>query len=277
MSKVKFDAVKEHIKAKRYDAARAVLKTIDDPKAREWEAKLDALAPLPKVSQRTGWRRGCLIAAGAGIAALVGIYFLGGGPARTAQAQATRTAIAAAQVVTQNAEATNIALTPPTETATVTETELPTATATITVTAVPSATPTASSTPSIEDVAKQTIESVIGDGKVERISIITLGSPKLLAMDYPMPESFSGYAVDYTGRQMLKMACSLYQAGFTGYRYQFSAMVDLVNTTNGQTFRDDGLTVQIESDTVATWNCDNTGLMDPPFAVDNYELNAVLR
>lgn len=45
MSKAKFTAAKELIDNKDYAGARAILKDIDHPTARAWEAKLDALAP----------------------------------------------------------------------------------------------------------------------------------------------------------------------------------------------------------------------------------------
>lgn len=45
MSKAKFAAAKELIDEKKYDEARGILKTIDHPTAREWEAKLDKIAP----------------------------------------------------------------------------------------------------------------------------------------------------------------------------------------------------------------------------------------
>lgn len=45
MSKAKFEAARELIQSKQYDAARAVLKTIDDPHAIDWLAKLDKLDP----------------------------------------------------------------------------------------------------------------------------------------------------------------------------------------------------------------------------------------
>jgi hypothetical protein len=40
-------AAREHLAAKRYDEARALLSEIDHPAAREWLAKLDKLAPVP--------------------------------------------------------------------------------------------------------------------------------------------------------------------------------------------------------------------------------------
>jgi DNA-binding transcriptional ArsR family regulator len=40
-------AAREHLTAKRYDEARAMLRDIDHPTAREWLAKLDKLAPEP--------------------------------------------------------------------------------------------------------------------------------------------------------------------------------------------------------------------------------------
>lgn len=47
MSKAKFDAAKQLIQEKQYDEARALLKTIDHPTARQWEAKLNTIAPAP--------------------------------------------------------------------------------------------------------------------------------------------------------------------------------------------------------------------------------------
>lgn len=45
MSKAKFDAAKELIDEKRYDEARALLKTIDHPTAAKWLDRLDVIAP----------------------------------------------------------------------------------------------------------------------------------------------------------------------------------------------------------------------------------------
>src|SRR5690349_15150158 len=45
MSKAKFAAAKELIDEKKYDEARAILKTIDHPAARDWETRLDKIAP----------------------------------------------------------------------------------------------------------------------------------------------------------------------------------------------------------------------------------------
>ena len=47
MSKAKFEAARELIQAQQYDQARALLRTIDDPRAAEWLAKLDKLDPPP--------------------------------------------------------------------------------------------------------------------------------------------------------------------------------------------------------------------------------------
>jgi hypothetical protein len=45
MSKAKFLAAKELIQEKKYDEARAILRTINDPTAQKWLKKLDKLAP----------------------------------------------------------------------------------------------------------------------------------------------------------------------------------------------------------------------------------------
>jgi hypothetical protein len=47
VSKAKFEAVKELIQAKQYAEARAILKTIDHPTAREFLTKLDRINPEP--------------------------------------------------------------------------------------------------------------------------------------------------------------------------------------------------------------------------------------
>ncbi len=57
MSKAKFDAAQELIDEKDYTGARVILKGIDDPTAREWEHRIDALQP-----QGTNRRRYQLIA-----------------------------------------------------------------------------------------------------------------------------------------------------------------------------------------------------------------------
>jgi len=53
VAKGKFDAVQELVDKHDYVGARAVLKTIDDPMAREWESKIDALNPPHVLSNRT--------------------------------------------------------------------------------------------------------------------------------------------------------------------------------------------------------------------------------
>lgn len=52
MSKAKFDAAKELIQEKKYTEARTLLKGIDHPTAREWEAKLDAKIAADKPAKK---------------------------------------------------------------------------------------------------------------------------------------------------------------------------------------------------------------------------------
>jgi VIT1/CCC1 family predicted Fe2+/Mn2+ transporter len=49
----KFDAVQELVDKQDYTGARILLRGMDDPMAREWERKIDALQPPPKVSSWT--------------------------------------------------------------------------------------------------------------------------------------------------------------------------------------------------------------------------------
>lgn len=51
--KEQFAAASALIKAKRYNEARKLLKTINHPKAKEWLAKLDTIAPI---KTRKSWR-----------------------------------------------------------------------------------------------------------------------------------------------------------------------------------------------------------------------------
>lgn len=51
MSKAKFAAVKELIDEKKFDEARALLKTIDHPVAQEWIDKINKLSPPPVASK----------------------------------------------------------------------------------------------------------------------------------------------------------------------------------------------------------------------------------
>lgn len=70
MSTAKFDAVRELINEKNYEEARALLKTIDHPTAREWETQLNKVAPPPiasfmtepakTVQKRPNFRLGCI-------------------------------------------------------------------------------------------------------------------------------------------------------------------------------------------------------------------------
>lgn len=50
VSDAKFAAARELIQEKRYDLARQLLKTIDDPKADQWLGKLERIAPAAKQS-----------------------------------------------------------------------------------------------------------------------------------------------------------------------------------------------------------------------------------
>jgi VIT1/CCC1 family predicted Fe2+/Mn2+ transporter len=53
ISEAKFDAVQQLVDQQDYAGARLILKGINDPAAREWERKIDALQPPPKLSNRS--------------------------------------------------------------------------------------------------------------------------------------------------------------------------------------------------------------------------------
>jgi hypothetical protein len=251
MSKAKFDAAKQLIREGQYAQARALLETIDHPQAKEWLQKLGDLeskADNPRAAKPKGSRRrGCLyIVVALTVISLVAFagQQRGGSPLPVAAP-------------------TN---TPGGPTATITNTPAPTATATMT------------ATPGVEDQARSIMEAAAVGAKISRVSVIDVASPKLLSMDFDMFEGFNGYEVDFTARQMLKMACALYVNGFSDdWQYQFSAMVNLIDRSTGKTSTDDGLTTRVKSATVGGWNCANADQMDAAQAVDDYILSPLFR
>lgn len=48
MSKAKMEAARELIREKRFDEARAILRTIDHPTARQWLGKIEQMAPADR-------------------------------------------------------------------------------------------------------------------------------------------------------------------------------------------------------------------------------------
>jgi len=161
MSKAKFAAAKELIDEKKYDEARAILKTIDHPTARDWEARLDKIAPPPTYrppepqsfmqepkpfmpqpqKARPPIYRGCamLLVAGVALFLLNSLISSPSSPPTTAptidytQAAVTKAA-RSTDVAIGNLTATVIALTP---SATITDTPIPSATSTFTITPKP--------------------------------------------------------------------------------------------------------------------------------------------
>ena len=146
MSKAKFEAAKELIQEKKYDEARALLKTINHPTAREWEAKLDKIAPprttafvydpAKKVRNGSPNRLGCI---GILIVAIVILIALLPNTPKSNQEAAV---ISSATPNLTQPKATKTVDTTPIASATITDTPQPTDTP------VPSATPTLTTTPS---------------------------------------------------------------------------------------------------------------------------------
>ncbi len=283
MSKAKFDAAKELIQEGKFDEAKAILKTIDHPQARKWEAELNAkenslaLEPLPtevKKSRRNLLRLPCVVLIMA-ISVCVVVLFFAVNPESRRTVEATTTARAIALRATEQTRATNVSLTPPAASATIKFTPDPSLTPTIT------NTPRPTSTPSPEQKITSLWEELgFGIWDIERLSINDIGSPKLLAMDFPMPEGFSGYDVGLSETMMLQMACALYQNGFDNdWRFQLSAMVNLVSRATGQESRDDGLTIRITTEQLARVNCENVFAIDAVLLVgnENYSLHPALR
>lgn len=263
MSKAKFDAAKELIREGQYAQARMLLESIDHPQAKEWLKKLsnqEAASFVPLVPAKKKRRRGGCLGAVTGLACgvIVCTYAVTGNPLPK---QDNSVVAAAATAV-------------PTR---VLYTETPAPTATITETPLPTTTPEPSATPNPQDQAQAIIHEGVALAEINSVSVVDVGSPKLLAVEFNMMQGFSGYEVDYTGKQILVMACALYQNGFAqDWQYQFSAMVDLIDRSTGKTSTDDGLTVRVKSETVAGWDCANAEFMDAKLAVDDYILNPVM-
>lgn len=300
MSKAKFEVAKAHIKAGKYSEALAILKTVDHPTAREWEAKIQRIQiPYPDIEpsvapKEVKHRRYILyllvIWLSCGICAVLTVHTV---QIRSLiDEQETSTAKAATAIA--------FALTPPSETPTttptVTETPSPSPTytvtpsATVTFTYTPKPTLTASFTPiptatdtevpteppSIEDEAREALTSVIGN-QVEQLNVFEFNLPPSVVMAYPMP-GLASNDYKYASNQMLRMACALYAGGFTSnWQYQFSAMIDVVNRATGQKLRRDGLTIWVKASRVAGWDCSNTSAMDASLIVDGYSLDPLLQ
>ncbi|MBL8154754.1 MAG: hypothetical protein JNM70_11270, partial [Anaerolineae bacterium] len=131
------------------------------------------------------------------------------------------------------------------------------------------------STPSLESNAQEIIERIVV-GEIGTVNITVVGSPKLLAVDYEM-SGLLDYDLDFSGTEMLRLACELFAAGFNNdWRFQFAAMIQLVDTSTGQTSQDEGLLGRVTSNTVSTWNCENVYSMNPELALDEYRVNPLM-
>jgi hypothetical protein len=105
MSKIKLDAARELIQEKQYDAARAVLRTIDHPQATTWLAKLNQIAPEADLAVPPA-RRSPLVPIALGVLSIAVVALIGvvivliGATRNTPPAIPTAAALAAAAVAT---------------------------------------------------------------------------------------------------------------------------------------------------------------------------------
>ena len=74
ISEAKLDAVQQLVDQRDYAGARLLLKGMDDPTAREWEHKIDALQPPPRLSNRTAHLIISVIAFAIGGIALIVVF-----------------------------------------------------------------------------------------------------------------------------------------------------------------------------------------------------------
>lgn len=129
MSREKLDMARQLIIERHFQAARELLKTIDDPKAQQWLAKLEQVQPVEK--KRSPIRKYALIGGLYGLLCLLlGIAI---GFALFSQKQTGPQLVAAEPTRTtmshSTAMVTETPLPAPSRTATPTRTQLPTATA----------------------------------------------------------------------------------------------------------------------------------------------------
>jgi hypothetical protein len=118
-------------------------------------------------------------------------------------------------------------------------------------------------------------EIVIGD--VSRVLINPNQGAPVVVIEWAAAQGFDGPQIDLTGYQMVQVACGLYGMNYAeGWRYQLSAMVELVNTSNGQTFTDDGITARVDGADVAGWDCSNAINIRIDNAATEYFVNPVL-
>lgn len=136
MSKAKFEAARELINEKKYNEARAILRTTDHPQAKEWLAKIDKLdppmpafpiipdpgygqvAPLNTANERAatgkGWSIWGMTLVIIVIAGFIFVFTNQSSPKGSQSTTTTSPTASKVELSTKNANATNIAL-PPTE------------------------------------------------------------------------------------------------------------------------------------------------------------------
>ena len=276
MSKDKMQTARELIQAKRYSEARAILNTVDDnPLAKEWLARLDAIDPFGdientpqkgKPGSKKKRRRSPLWLVGMAFVCLVVAYLASGGTQGLQERQASATAQQVAQQATADADASIVALTPPTATSTITDTPRPSETP------IPSSTPLPTATPSLEQQARQVAEDVLVG---EVISVEDNSFVPSLVIVFEMPQDFSGYNVDYTGDQMLEMTCRLREIAPT-YRLLFTAQIDTIDQF-GNEGTAQGLNVLLLPEIIQQINCENAIMLDVRNLAETYDLHRLLR
>ncbi len=122
MSKIKFDAARELIQEKQYDAARAVLRTFDHPQATIWLAKLDQIAPEADLAAPPAKPRSPLMPLALGVLSIAVVILIGvvivliGATRNTPPAIPTAAALAAAAVATSTPTPSHTATSAPTNT-----------------------------------------------------------------------------------------------------------------------------------------------------------------
>lgn len=289
MSKAVLTAAKELIDSGKYHEAATILRTLpDDPTAQKWLANLEAkylpkAAPTEptsigltakemkayeakrlreaKAGKRPNRLRGCLV-----LLLLLGVLYV--------VSQNGRNSSVSRSTAVPRATEPRAAGPAPTVTASATITETP-----VPATARPTDGPVALEATRLAESQGQILLTVDGIviGEATRVLINPNTEVPVVVVEWEIAQGFDGPQIDLTGYEMVQVACALFELGYAeDWRYQLSAMVELVNTSNGQTFTDDGITARVDGADVAGWDCSNAINIRIENAATDYFVNPVL-
>lgn len=278
------------IQAKQYNEARAILRKINHPKAREWEKRLDMIAPRKKQLSRhiLRWMITTKIGRIAGVISTImflsvcgWIFIILGIVPSPDERQATQTATASTAIAMQLETVAVLSSTPPTPTHTSTftpaPTDTPTATLTLTITdtAQPTPTPTITETPTStptltdDERAKAALSGIVREDNLETFivndRVVTIRY-KLASVDAALSEARLSFP---------KLVCRFREAGFITQTFQITGTITLVDAYGNELVRE-GVEMILPSDSAAKINCENTYMVDLAAIAERYDIHPAL-